>query len=275
LWAGAEISKADPKVIWSLLDDIWHYYTSKNTVTSEARIRKSQSLANNTRGNELKMQKELPKQQHIDINPVKQADEKYIDNYYNVNKGKPFEKYSDVANYQKIVTENVSQILGNSISKKSSQLSNTSLQTYLGIKKKKDLTNSYSRLAIGGDLKSINSNFSTIESKKAPLNKTVDKSMLSTKSAQPKQEKTCFVLFEKSNINRMKEELEKYESKNYTVKDVSMMGDVSRMVTIDKLDDSIEESSKPFNTKIKITDKNYETKTQAEQGKYAITQTRK
>jgi hypothetical protein len=65
---------------------------------------------------------------------------KYVENYYNINKGGQFEKYGDLANYQKIVSENVSQILNNSISKISNTISNNNsnyLQTYLGIKKKK------------------------------------------------------------------------------------------------------------------------------------------
>jgi hypothetical protein len=149
LWCNNEIAKGDAKVIWSLLDDIWNYYTCKNKITPDARLRKAQSLTTVNRGElnktksftneKLPSQSKLPeklKEEVIVKQKLSDESTKYIDNYYNLNKNKTFEKYTDIANFQKIVTENVSHILNNSTSKRR-QLSNSSFQTYVGIKKKK------------------------------------------------------------------------------------------------------------------------------------------
>ncbi len=133
LWSNNEIAKADEKVIWELFDDIWHYYTSKNVLTNDAKIKKNQSLKNI----------KIPKAKEVKTNFNNSSDDihtpepehnKYVENYYSINKNKTFEKYTDLINYQKMISSNIHQVM-NKNNKKSTPSKNV-LEECLGIKKK-------------------------------------------------------------------------------------------------------------------------------------------
>jgi hypothetical protein len=121
-----------------------------------------------------------------------------------------------------------------------------------------NFSGSFSKL---DNFRSNNSNISTIESKQKQQNAVKHDISNQSQNSQQKWGKSSFVLFDKSSINRMKKELEKIESKNYIIKDQSVME--PRIVTVNKEEyDSVDKFPR-----IKITEKNYQTKTQAEIGK--------
>jgi hypothetical protein len=133
LWCNNEIAKSDQKVIWELLDDIWHYYTSKNILTNDAKIKKTQSLKNI---NILKT-KEIINNSSDDIHTPEPENSKYVENYYSLNKNKTFEKYTDLINYQKMITNNINKV----VHKNTNSLTprENVLEDCLGIKKKHKL----------------------------------------------------------------------------------------------------------------------------------------
>ncbi len=133
LWSNTEIAKAEPKVIWELLDDIWHYYTSKNIPSNEAKIKKSQSFKN-IKAKEIKTNLNNSSD---DIHTPKPEHNKYVENYYSVNKLKVFQKYTDLMNYQKMLSSNINQAI--SLNKNESKCDKGVLEECLGIKKKKKI----------------------------------------------------------------------------------------------------------------------------------------
>jgi hypothetical protein len=105
------------------------------------------------------------------------------------------------------------------------------------------------------------------------INNSTISSKLKSEGESKKNNQNCFVLFEKSYLNKMKEQIDCYESKNYTVKDVSTINETfnekEKFIGIEKNDEpkiQIENRFVNFAPRIKIADKNYETKTEAEKG---------
>ena len=146
LWETNLISAGDHKVIWELLHDIWTFYNSKSKL-SDNKIKKSNSSSNLKKpiNNVLMLEEEVRKpESNI---PLKQDNfgynnfitlndnqiinnepsvetinpSKYNENYYKINRDKLFNKYSDIQNYQNVVYNNISVILGKHVKTKSNK----------------------------------------------------------------------------------------------------------------------------------------------------------
>lgn len=135
LWDNSDIAKADPKVIWELLDDIWHYFTNKNSASTTDRFtqKKSKSSLNTRKNVKFSIPRpstnKITEEQYNTIN-LNEDDKsvnngKFIENYYNINKDKQFEKYTDAVNYQKIISNNVTNVLNTSKERNKSMNINT------------------------------------------------------------------------------------------------------------------------------------------------------
>lgn len=146
LWETNLIAAGDHKVIWELLHDIWTFYNSKSKL-SDNKIKKSNSSSNLKKpiNNVLMLEEEVRKpESNI---PLKQDNfgynnfitlndnqiinnepsvetinpSKYNENYYKINRDKLFNKYSDIQNYQNVVYNNISVILGKHVKTKSNK----------------------------------------------------------------------------------------------------------------------------------------------------------
>jgi hypothetical protein len=136
LWSNVEIAKAEPKAIWELLDDIWHYYTSKSVPSNEAKIKKTHSLKNiklNKANNQVKFN--ITNSFNDDIHTPEPETNRYVENYININKHKT---YTDLADYQKMISLNINKAMSSKI-KNDSRSDPNILEDCLGIKKKKKI----------------------------------------------------------------------------------------------------------------------------------------
>jgi hypothetical protein len=146
LWETNLVAAGDHKVIWELLYDIWTFYNSKSKLT-ENKIKKSNSSSNLKKpvNNILLQEEEIRKpeaniplkhdnfgynnfftlndNQINDNEPSQEMTQntKYNENYYKINKDKLFNKYSDIQNYQNVVYNNISVILGKHVKTKSNK----------------------------------------------------------------------------------------------------------------------------------------------------------
>jgi hypothetical protein len=111
---------------------------------------------------------------------------------------------------------------------------------------------------------------STVDSKKKQNRTTITSHSHRSKDDNQK-DKSCFILFERSNIKKMKKEIEKHD-RNFTAQDNSLLAQNSTMrnETLEEKRTTTKDNETKIDTtpKIKITEKNYEVKTQEQKGIY-------
>jgi hypothetical protein len=107
---------------------------------------------------------------------------------------------------------------------------------------------------------------STIESKRKH-NKTAITSHTPRSREDNSKDRSCFILFERSNIKKLKREIEKHD---YTSNEESLLPQNTTMknetVEDRRITTTINNETKATSPRIKITDKNYEIKTPEQKG---------